>query len=113
MELSADAQISDKINSLQSYLLSLLSEQQKIHRLREIISLGERRFQATAIYLGTFNGYFISDDQQTCGRLSLTDGKWQAVEDKALRPALVLALAQLERNSVPQLVKLPIVGGKE
>ena len=101
--------IDEKIAAQRNYLVALIDYQKQIHRFTESLEVNKQQIQATVIYLGTVNGYYITEDQTQAGTLQFTSGSWVASNQPELREAIGVALEQMERTGKPRLVDLPML----
>ena len=102
----------NKLNSINALMLGIMSLQKSNHRVKELININERQTEVEVLYIGTSTGYFLAPDAKTAGRLLLKKGQWQALFDNSLAAKIKLAFSQLDRQGLPQLVKLPVGGEK-
>ena len=82
--------------------------QKKVHLTKEIIEINDEKQQVTALYVGTFIGYYITQDKKLSGQL-IYDGSWKAKEDNTLSGSIDKAISQFNREGKPELVDLPVL----
>ena len=83
-----------------------------IHLTKEIVEINGEKQQVTALYIGTFIGYFITQDKKSSGQL-IYDGAWKAKENNALSGSIEKAISQFNRDGKPELVDLPVMKGSQ
>ena len=106
--LSAAKNVNEKITSIEVYVSAYLELQKQKHLLTEARKIGDSEWQLNCLYLGTVQGFFMSQNGEKCGKIIRQNNRWEFVEDSALKPALIEAFAQMKQEGRPKLVELPL-----
>ncbi|MCH2205050.1 MAG: DUF3450 domain-containing protein [Lentisphaerales bacterium] len=105
-----DANVMDVLSASREYFSAVLELQKKVHLLKEVVSVAGQKQQITALFVGTYTGYYLTQDCQSAGQL-VFDGQWKAKEDNSLLASIKTAISQYNREGKPVLVNLPVRGG--
>ena len=105
-----DVNVMDLLSASREYFSAVLEMQKNVHLTKEVVSLNGEKQQVTALYIGTYIGYFLSKDKSSAGLL-VFDGQWQVQERNDLVQSIQKAISQYNREGKPVLVSLPVPGG--
>jgi len=104
--LNSSKSLSEKTSAIEAYTLAYLELQKQNHLLTETQILNGEEWQLNCLYLGTVQGFFMSQNGEKCGRISFLENKWTFVEDPSLKTSLLEAFAQMKQDGRPKLVEL-------
>lgn len=105
-----EVNVMDVLSASREYFSAVLELQKKVHLLKEVVSVGGQKQQVTALFVGTYTGYYLTQDGQSAGQLILAAGKWIAKENNSLLKDIQTAISQYNREGKPVLVNLPVTG---
>ena len=110
--LNPNAELLDKLSVAGNFTTALLQLQKKNHRVKEIILADGKEFEATVIYIGTYRAFYINNDHSLAGKITFSNGSWEAMSDNSLKGSVLQAIDQMDRKGAPALVSLPLGGDK-
>ena len=67
-----EVNVMDVLSASREYFSAVLELQKKVHLLKEVVSVGGQKQQVTALFVGTYTGYYLTQDGQSAELVNLS-----------------------------------------